>query len=77
MSRVYETVIVLGLIGIMVLGLAYVFLALTNYQESSFFTMLSRYFLVILILLMFVIESFAIHTNLNMQIIDYLEIYFQ
>ncbi|XP_044584536.1 protein Lilipod isoform X3 [Cotesia glomerata] len=40
MSRVYETVIVLGLIGIMVLGLAYVFLALTNYQESSFFTML-------------------------------------
>ncbi|XP_074096427.1 LMBR1-like protein lilipod isoform X2 [Cotesia typhae] len=46
MSRVYETVIVLGLIGIMVLGLAYVFLALTNYQESSFFTMLNlwRYY---------------------------------
>ncbi|XP_057321037.1 protein Lilipod isoform X5 [Microplitis mediator] len=42
MSRVYETVVVLCLIGILILGLAYVLLGLTDYHESSFFTMLSR-----------------------------------
>ncbi|XP_057321034.1 protein Lilipod isoform X2 [Microplitis mediator] len=40
MSRVYETVVVLCLIGILILGLAYVLLGLTDYHESSFFTML-------------------------------------
>ncbi|XP_057321035.1 protein Lilipod isoform X3 [Microplitis mediator] len=46
MSRVYETVVVLCLIGILILGLAYVLLGLTDYHESSFFTMLNlwRYY---------------------------------
>ncbi|XP_014295505.1 protein Lilipod isoform X2 [Microplitis demolitor] len=46
MSRVYETVVVLCLIGILILGLAYVLLGLTDYYESSFFTMLNlwRYY---------------------------------
>lgn len=43
MARVYETMTVLCLVGVLVLGMIYVLSALIDYQKSNLHTILSKY----------------------------------
>ena len=45
MSRVYETLTVLCLLGMLVLGMTYVMSSLIDHQKSNLHTLLSKYFL--------------------------------